>query len=161
MSGVWAILKKYDIIKETLLNHPSDIAMFQETKLSNINHFKSISFLTSSLQNFISVDASNASRGILTAWNSSNLKLLSTLSKHYSISTKFESESNGMTFWVTNVYGPNLEEDRPSFFQELKNVKDHIQGPWLIAGDFNSICSPLERSTLHMSPNENMFNELI
>jgi hypothetical protein len=40
-------------------------------------------------------------------------------------------------------------------------VKDHIQGPWLIAGDFNSICSPLERSTLHMSPNENMFNELI
>jgi hypothetical protein len=81
--------KKCDIVKEMLLNHPSDLVLLQETKLSPINHFKVISFLTSTLQNFTSVDAFNASRGILTAWNSSNLKLLSTLSKTYSISLKF------------------------------------------------------------------------
>jgi hypothetical protein len=81
--------KKCDIVKEMLLNHPSDLVLLQETKLSPINHFKVISFLTSTLQNFTSVDAFNASRGILTAWNSSNLKLLSTLSKTYSISSKF------------------------------------------------------------------------
>jgi hypothetical protein len=66
--------KKCDIIKETLLNNPSNLVLFQETKLSAISQFKSNYFLPNSLQNFTTVDATNASRGILTAWNSSNLK---------------------------------------------------------------------------------------
>jgi hypothetical protein len=40
------------------------------------------------------LDASNASRGILTTWKSSNLKLLTSLSNPYVISTKFEFDSN-------------------------------------------------------------------
>jgi exonuclease III len=153
--------KKCDIIKDTLLNHPFDIILLHETKLSSINQFKSSSFLTSSLQNFTTVDVITMSRGILTAWNSSNLKLLSTLPKTYSISTKFESGISGAIFWITNVYGPNLEEDMPSFFKELKNLRDHIHHPWLITGDFNSVRTPLERSSLHMTINENLFNDHI
>jgi exonuclease III len=115
--------KKCDVIKETLLNNPSDLVLFQETKLSVNSQFKAISFLPNYLQNFNTIDVTNASRGILTAWNSSNLKLLSTLANPFSISSKFESESNGAIFWVTNVYGPNLDEDRPIFFEELKTRK--------------------------------------
>jgi hypothetical protein len=97
----------------------------------------------------------------LTACNSSNLKLLSTLPKTHSISTKFESGISGAIFGITNVYGPNLEEVRPSFFEELNNLRDHIHHPWLIAGDFNLVHTPLERSSLHMTINENLFNDLI
>jgi hypothetical protein len=89
-------------VKETLLQNSFDIVLLQETELSDINHFKSATFLASSLQNFITVEASNVSRGILTAWNSSNLKLTSSITKTFSISAKFESESNGSIFWVTN-----------------------------------------------------------
>jgi hypothetical protein len=74
---------------------------------------------------------------------------------------KFESGISGAIFWITNVYGPNLEKDMPSFFEELKNLRDHIHHPWLIAGDFNSVRTPLERSSLHMTINENLFNDLI
>jgi hypothetical protein len=97
----------------------------------------------------------------LTAGNSSNLKLTSSITKIISVFTKLESESNGFSFWITNVYGPNEEGDRPSFFQELKELGNHIQGSWLMAGDFNSVCSPLERSTLNMTPNEDIFNEMV
>jgi hypothetical protein len=134
--------------------------LLQETKLSDINHFKSATFLASSLQNFITVEASNASRGILTAWNSSHLKLTSSITKTFSIPAKFKSESNGSIFWVTNVYGPN-EGDRPSFFQELKDLANLIQGPRMMAGDFNSVRCPLERNTHNMTPNENLFNNMI
>jgi exonuclease III len=152
--------KKCDIVKEILLQNSFDIVLLQETELSDINHFKSATFLASSLQNFITVEASNASRGILTAWNSSNLKLTSSITKTFSISAKFESESNGSIFWVTNFYGPN-EGDRPSFIQELKDLTNLIQDPWMMAGDFNSVCSPLERTTHNMTPNENLFNNMI
>jgi hypothetical protein len=83
-----------------------------------------------------------------------------TLSKPFSISTKFEYENNGVIFWITNVYGPNVD-DILVFFEELKELKDHIHHSWLIAGDFNSVRSPLECSTLHMSTNENNFNDFI
>jgi hypothetical protein len=64
-------------------------------------------------------------------------------------------------FWVSNIYGPNLDEDRPAFFQEIIEAANQINGPWLLAGDFNSIRSPHERSTLHMGLNENIFNDTI
>jgi exonuclease III len=154
--------RKCDIVKDTLLNNCFDIVLLQETKLSAISQFKSSTFLPSSLQNFISFDASNASGGILTAWNSSKLKLIS-ITKPFSISTKFESESNGSIFWVTNIYGPNDEESRPGFFQELSSLTGQIQGCWLLTGDFNSVRSPLDfwGSTLNMAPNENVFNDMI
>jgi hypothetical protein len=107
--------------------------------MSLVNQFKSATFLTSALQIFITVDATNASHGILTSWNSTNLKLLSSMIKPFSISSKFESQTNDSILWITNVYGPNSEEDRPNFFQELKNLKDQIQDPWLLTGDFNSV----------------------
>jgi hypothetical protein len=103
--------------------------LLQETKLNSINQFKAATFVSSSLQNFISMDAVNASRGMLTAWNSSKLKLISTLSNPYLVSTKFESEYNGLIFWVTNIYGPNSDEETLSFFQELKTLSDQIQDP--------------------------------
>jgi hypothetical protein len=60
-----------------------------------------------------------------------------------------------------NVYGPNQDEERPSFFHELKELDDQFLGPWMIAGDFNSVLAPHERSTSHMSPNENLFNDYL
>jgi hypothetical protein len=56
---------------------------------------------------------------------------------------------------------PINEGDRPSFFQELKDLTNLIQDPWMMAGDFNSVCSPLERTTHNMTPNENLFNNMI
>jgi exonuclease III len=42
--------KKCDIVKDTLLNNSFDIVLLQEAKLLVSNHFKSVTFLTGSLQ---------------------------------------------------------------------------------------------------------------
>jgi hypothetical protein len=112
-------------------------------------------------QNILSIDAINASRGSLTAWNQNRFKLISSFTRSYTINSLFESESNATRFWLSNVHGPNLDESRPEFFQELKEIAEQINGPWLLAGDFNAIRAPHERSTLHMSQNENLFDYLI
>lgn len=149
------------IIKETVLNNDADIILFQEMKLANITQFKSVTFLPSNLQSLLSVDSDGASRGMLTAWNVTKFKLLTSISKPYSISARFETETNGTTFWISNLYGPNADEERPAFFQEIRDISEQIEGPWLLGGDFNVVRSLDERSTYQFSTNEALFNETI
>jgi O-glycosyl hydrolase len=76
-------------------------------------------------------------------------------SKHTQyITVTLEFQANASKLFITNVYGPNLDEDRPSFSQELEDIANQIQGSRLLAGDFNSIRAPQDRSTGHMAQNE-------
>jgi hypothetical protein len=37
------------------------------------------------------------------------------------------------------VYGPQVNQDKILFLQELRDIRNHCAGPWLVAGDFNLI----------------------
>jgi exonuclease III len=152
---------KCDIVKETLRSNHLDLVLFQETKLATLNVLKSSTFLPREFNSYITLDAAGASRGLMLAWNSNKLKLVSSFSKTFSISAHLESELNATLFWVSNIYGPNLDTDRPAFFQEIRELGHLVSGPWLLAGDFNSIRFPHERSTQCLSHNETLFNETI
>lgn len=41
--------------------------------------------------------------------------------------------------WLTTVYGPTRDEDKPAFLQELHELRQLRQGPWILNGDFNWI----------------------
>lgn len=56
----------------------------------------------------------------------------------YSVSVQF-CPSNGNVWWLTCVYGPQLNQDKIQFLQELRDVRVHCSGPWLVVGDFNLI----------------------
>jgi hypothetical protein len=81
--------------------------------------------------------------------------------KTYSISTHFESEANACSIWLTNIYGPNADGERPDFFLEISQLAEQIQGSWLLVRDFNCIRTPLECTSLKMAPSESVFNSLI
>lgn len=137
-----------------------DLVLLQETKLHNITPFKLASFLPASLANFVHLDAVGTSGGILTAWNNNLLRLKNSVIKDRSVSVQFECCSSNLTFWATNVYGPNAEIDRDSFFQEIIDLQPTISGPWIIAGDFNSVRSADDRNTGRVTVTETQrFNE--
>jgi exonuclease III len=152
---------KCDIIKNSLSRNHFDLILLQRTKLFHIDQFKSATFLANWLQHYIELNATNASRGLLSAWDNSKWQLISSVSKTYSLFIQLESQSNATKVWISNIYGPNLDEERPIFFQELESLAGLTQGPWILAGDFNCVRNPLERSSLHMGPNESLFNSLI
>jgi endonuclease/exonuclease/phosphatase family metal-dependent hydrolase len=37
------------------------------------------------------------------------------------------------------IYGPQGNDEKIAFLQELRDIRAHCQGPWLVAGDFNMI----------------------
>jgi hypothetical protein len=57
---------------------------------------------------------------------------------NFSTSIQFSAE-NGQAWWLTCVYGPQGNDDKIQFLQELRDIRAACPGPWMIAGDFNLI----------------------
>ncbi|PNT74395.1 hypothetical protein BRADI_1g14005v3, partial [Brachypodium distachyon] len=126
-----------------------------ETKLNNISPFKLASFLPPSVMSFVHLDAMGASGGILTAWNNNKFHLKQSLWDR-SVSAQFDCCASSLTFWVTNVYEPNSEADRDNFFQELFDLQQIVTGPWIIAGDFNTVRSADDRNSGRVTTTETL-----
>jgi hypothetical protein len=47
--------------------------------------------------------------------------------------------AGGQEWWLTSVYDPTRDEDKPLFLDELHTVRGTRDGPWILCGDFNMI----------------------
>lgn len=52
-------------------------------------------------------------------------------------------------FWVTNVYAPTTEGGRKLLWESLVETHKDWDGPWMVAGDFNTPLCPEEKSGGH------------
>jgi hypothetical protein len=60
------------------------------------------------------------------------------------------SEIEGRNWWFTGVYGPQEDEEKISFLQELRDVRAFCSGPWLVAGDFNLIYQAADKNNANL-----------
>jgi exonuclease III len=56
----------------------------------------------------------------------------------HSVSIQF-CPAEGQEWWLTCVYGPQGNESKIQFMQELREIRAICHGPWMLAGDFNLI----------------------
>jgi exonuclease III len=116
-----------------------DVVCLQETKMLAISRRVLLSMLGSDFDsNFISLPSAGASRGILVAWRNALGVTGATRIDSFSVSVQF-CPSSGEPWWLTCVYGPQGNEEKIAFLQELRDIRGHCQGPWLVVGDFNMI----------------------
>lgn len=50
------------------------------------------------------------------------------------------------TWTLTGVYGPQGDQEKILFLEELKNLKEHTLERWLLIGDFNLIYKAEDKS---------------
>ena len=65
---------------------------------------------------------------------------------YYSVSCKFRNVGNQDLWTFSGVYGPNLDKDRSLLWEELLGVISWWEAPWCVAGDFNVVHFPSEKS---------------
>jgi hypothetical protein len=49
-------------------------------------------------------------------------------------------------WWLTTVYGPQADDEKVLFLEELEAIRDECSGPWIVAGDFSLILTRLTRT---------------
>ena len=83
--------------------------------------------------------AANSRGGILLAWRRHAWSVACPLIWSYSLTAKAALLQGDKTWWITCVYGPQTDQEKLLFLDELREVRAACPGPWLICGDFNLI----------------------
>ena len=97
-----------------------------------------MSLLGSEFDHFICLPALGTHGGILVAWKGATCKVLQTRVDSFSVSVQVDHIS-GTPWWFTGVYGPQPDDQKLQFLNELRTIRSACFGPWIIGGDFNLI----------------------
>lgn len=89
---------------------------------------------------YVSLPSVGASGGIVIAWCRDEWIVTDPARRSHSVTVTIAPSSSPAERWTLSaVYGPVLEELKPGFLNELRDVRAHATGPVLICGDFNQI----------------------
>ncbi|CAN6162275.1 unnamed protein product [Urochloa humidicola] len=138
---------KCDVVRDAFSAANPSVICIQETKLHDVSLSKARSFLPPShARSLHFISAAGSRGGILTAWHDSSFTLESFITRRHTLTTVLSSTTSDHLLTVTNVYTPSDHRDSAEFLDGLRELKPHVQGPWLLAGDFNLIRSAADKS---------------
>lgn len=130
---------RQDSVRVVVNSSKIDVVCLQETKMVVITRRMVLSMLGADFDNnFCFVPSIGASGGILIAWRNRVGAIGASRLDSHSASVQF-CPDNGIAWWLTCVYGPQENQDKIQFLQELRDIRTQCAGPWLVAGDFNLI----------------------
>jgi hypothetical protein len=109
--------------------------------------------LGSEFADYVFLPSEGASGGILVAWKNHLRCTGESGVDNHSVSIQFHKQEGGGTWWLTCVYGPQVDEEKILFLQELRSVREVCIGPWVVAGDFNLIYKTSDKNN---NPNRAM-----
>jgi hypothetical protein len=69
---------------------------------------------------------------------------------NYSVSVQFCKEP-GSCWWLTCMYGPQDDQEKLLFLQELRAIREACTGPWLLVGDFNLILQASDKNNSNLN----------
>jgi endonuclease/exonuclease/phosphatase family metal-dependent hydrolase len=73
-----------------------------------------------------------------------------TSARWFSVSARVQQVSGDSDWWLTTVYGPSRDCDKPTFLEELHALRQVRLGPWVICGDFNMIYRAQDKNNDHL-----------
>lgn len=128
-----------NVVREFVVQERPTLVCIQETKLSVICNSLANEILGTNFD-YDYLPAINVAGGILLAWNVDCWAVSNITKGRHSLSARLaEVDSMRDPWWITVVYGPQLDHDKEEFLEELSRFRDAAPGPWLLCGDFNMI----------------------
>ena len=137
---------KQRILRDCIKEESPDILMLQETKCAGMEA-KNIFQCIWKGCNYIHTDSAGASGGLAILWNPNHTILSGPFSTTGTLSAHFEVIGSNQEGTITNVYGPQGQQEKIKFMERMTRVKSLATTPnWILGSDFNMIMS-LEEKT--------------
>lgn len=127
-------------VRSLVVTSSASIACFQETKMEFVYSSTVLETLGSEFDEYVYLPANGTRGGILLAWKSRDVTITDPMFTTNTISARVKTPgSTSLPWWLSIVYGPQDNNAKIAFLQEIRDVRDACPGPWLICGDFNMI----------------------
>lgn len=121
------------------------IICFEETKIETMTSDIVRQCLGNKLESFFYLPAVGTRGGILIAWDETIVRLSNPHCTMNTLSALVKLLSGG-EWWLTGVYGPQADNAKIEFMQELVDIRDLHVGPWAIVGDYNLLVNPQDKN---------------
>ena len=134
-----------NVVRELVAQENISLLSLQETKLDTCSVSMLLDICGAGFD-FVFLPASNTCGGILLAWKINIWSVTTVLTRSYSLTAKITMLATDETWWLTSVYGPQTDQEKILFLDELKEVRDCCSGSWMVWGDFNLIYRAEDKS---------------
>jgi hypothetical protein len=84
--------------------------------------------------------------GILVAWRTDTWAASHVLRAQYSLTLKLTPMTLSDVWWPTSIYGPQTDQEKLCFLQEIRGICAGHLGMWLLCGDFNLIYKAVDKN---------------
>ena len=122
------------------------IVCLQESKLETVDQNTVTQTLGAGFDGFDYLPADGTRGGVIIGWRSDMVTLSSFQKGEFTISANVRAMADDAQWYITSVYGPQLEADKVRFISELTTIGANVQLPWMLNGDFNLICDPADKN---------------
>jgi mannosylglycoprotein endo-beta-mannosidase len=126
------------------------VVCLQETKLASLSDAICREIAGPCLDGHAALDADGTRGGILLLWRTDVFSVSSVDCRSFSITANLVPVDGSPSWTITTVYGPHDEPRKQSFLNEIIDIHNSVQGPWLIIGDFNLIKDAKDKNNLNI-----------
>lgn len=124
----------------------ASLVCLQETKLEAVTDSIMLGMLGTQFLDYAFLPASETRGGILIAARHDAIALADVHLGCFSITVKVLGAAATDPWWLTSVYGPQADEVKRLFMEELQAIRNACPGPWAVVGDFNLILDATDKS---------------
>ncbi|MCH79376.1 endonuclease/exonuclease/phosphatase family protein [Trifolium medium] len=89
-------------------------------------------------EGFVASEVNGYAGGIIVAWKEDSINVQLGMKKFQFLHMRVQL-LNKQQWFFTAIYASPNEENRRTMWEDLKNIADSMNCPWLLAGDFNDI----------------------
>lgn len=139
-------------VKNTVVTTGATIVCLQETKIANwtsrmVNDTLGPTFAN----NFTTLPANGTRGGIVLAANDQFFTLQNFNTTTFIVSADVIMHADNSSWTITGVYGPQDDDDKESFLNEIKQLKARAKEEWMVLGDFNLIYKAADKSNSRLN----------
>lgn len=125
------------------------IVCIQETKLDVIDQVLINEMLGSQYFTFSYLPAMQTRGGILIVCRAPDATLTPSHVGDFSVTVYIMIDE--LSWHLTLVYGPQADQDKVQFLDELHTIRASIPAPWMITGDFNLLLDTTDKSNANVN----------
>lgn len=154
------------VVRNLVADTQCTIATIQETKMAQMDaQIVNETLGQQFTENFVCLSAQQTRGGVLLAVHEDHYKIKQILIENFTVSARLEATRSAIEWWITVVYGPQGDNEKLLFLQELRQIKQAVSDKWLVIGDFNMILSAEDKSNNNLNRRimgafRNMVNDL-
>ena len=139
-----------DVVRELIQQENISLVSLQETKL-DVCTANVVLEVCGSGFDFFFLPAANTCGGSLLAWRTDIWSVTNPVFRSHSLTAKISLLQNDEAWWLTSVYGPQGDQEKLLFLEELRSVRVACPGTWMALGDFNLIYQAADKNNRRLN----------